>query len=275
MTVYALSVAAFLATTNTHAEDARSILAKARELQLERWEGVQNYVVDETVAGMNISTFYERVGETSFRVVPRSQLPSMFGMSSDKAAAFTDSDDDGALADFDDIQKLASTASLVGTESIGGRKAYHLKADEVDHVEQVEDRQVSFDTFEIWVDQDDYVTLKIRIHGEAIADGRARPIVIEKVDSDYRKVPGSNLYEAYRQVMTMNGVLSPGEQRQLEDARKQIAEMEKQLASMPAAQRQMMEQMMGPQMEMVKKMAAGEGIQVVTEVTNIEVNVTR
>ena len=186
---------------------------------------------------------------------------------------FAEGDDDGALADFDDIQELASTASLVGTESIGGRNAWHLKADDIDHVQQVEDQQISFDTFEIWVDQGDYVPLRMRIHGRAIVDGKARPIVIEKVDSDYRQVPGSKLYEAYRQVMTMNGVLSPEEQKQVEEARKQMAEMEKQLASLPDAQRQMMEQMMGPQMDMVKKMAAGGGIEVVTEVTSIKVNV--
>ena len=263
VTAYVLSIAAFFAAAGAHAEDAQSILAKARELQLERWDGVKNYVVDQTIAGMNVSTLYERVGETSFRVVPRSQLQS----------TFAEGDDDGMLADFDDIQELASTASLVGTESIEGRNAWHLKADDVDHVQQVEDREIAFDTFEIWVDQGDYVPLKIRIHGKAIANGQARPIVIEKVDSDYRNVPGSNLYEAYRQVMTMNGVLSPEEKKQVEEARKQMAEMEKQLASLPDAQRQMMEQMMGPQMDMVKKMAAGEGIEVVTEVRSIKVNV--
>ena len=267
-----LPLVALAFSFHAHAEDAQSILDKAREMQLSRWEGVNNYVVEQSVAGMKIATFYERVDETSFRIVPGGQ-PGKGTMSSSTAAVFADTDDGGALADFDEIQELASDARVLGTESINGRSAFHLMADKVEHVEQVNDEQVSFDSFEIWIDKKDYVPLKMRIHGKATGNGGTRPIVIEKIDSDYRKVPGSNLYEAYRQVMTMSGMLDPAQQKELEEARKQMAEMEKELAGMPAAQREMVEQMMGPQMEMMRKMAAGEGIEVVTEVTSIKVNV--
>ena len=56
------------------AQDAESILAKAREMQLARWEGVENYTVEQSVAGTRAVMYYERVDETSFRVVPQSEL---------------------------------------------------------------------------------------------------------------------------------------------------------------------------------------------------------
>ena len=95
---------------------------------------------------------------------------------------------------------------------------------------------------------------------------------MEKVDTDYRKVPGSNLYEAYHQVTTISGVLDEKQQKQLQEAQAQMAEMEQQLASMPEGQRQMVENMMRPKIDMMKKMAAGGGMEIVTEIRNITVN---
>jgi hypothetical protein len=48
--------------------------------------------------------------------------------------------------------------------------------------------------------------------------------------------------------------------------------MEAQLAAMPEAQRKMMEKMMGPKIEMMKQMASGGAMEVVTDTTDIKVN---
>ena len=63
-----------LMSMGAHAQDAESILAKAREMQLARWEGVNNYTVEQSVAGTSAVMYYERVDETSFRVVAQSEL---------------------------------------------------------------------------------------------------------------------------------------------------------------------------------------------------------
>ena len=115
-------VASLLVSFAAHAQDAQSILAKARELQLARWDGVDSYTVEQTVAGTKVVMDYIRVDETSFRVVPKANMVGM-----------TDASGDGAIADFDDIQKLAKTAEFLGTESVGDREGFHLKADDVDH----------------------------------------------------------------------------------------------------------------------------------------------
>jgi hypothetical protein len=134
------------------------------------------------------------------------------------------------------------------------------------------DQNVSFDTFEIWIDTTDYVPLKILIHGTSSGPDGSRPIMIDVLFSDYRNVPDSKLYEAYRQTMSMGGVLDPKQQKELQEAMKQMDEMEAQLAAMPEAQRKMMEKMMGPKIEMMKQMASGGAMEVVTDTTDIKVN---
>ena len=255
---------ALLVSSVAQAEDAESILAKAREMQLARWDGVNSYTVVQSVAGTEIVMDYIRVDETSFRIVPQARY-----------AGVAEASGDGAIADLDEIQALAKTAEFLGTESVGDRQGYRLKAENVDHQQVSGDQTIDFETFEIWIDTTDYVPLKMLIHGTATGPEGSRPIVIEKLDSDYRTVPGSNLYEAYRQVMTMNGVLDPQQQKELQEAQKQMAEMEKQLAAMPAAQREMMEKMMGPKLEMMKKMASGGGVELVTEIQSITVNAAK
>ena len=70
----------------------------------------------------------------------------------------------------------------------------------------------------------------------------------------------------------MSGVMDPKQQKEIQEAMKQMEEMEAQLAAMPEAQRQMMERMMGPKIEMMKKMASGGGIEIVSETLDIRVN---
>ena len=138
------------------AQDAQSILAKAREMQLARWEGVKNYTVEQTTAGPKMVFYYERVNETSFRVVPQSELQRRLAaadgahsMTPEEVAAIADRKGDGAIADFDDIQELAKTAKVLRTKTIGDGKGYHRKADSVDHVQDTGDQTIDFDTFEI------------------------------------------------------------------------------------------------------------------------------
>jgi peptidoglycan hydrolase-like protein with peptidoglycan-binding domain len=80
------------------------------------------------------------------------------------------------------------------------------------------------------------------------------------------------MYESYRQIMKMSGMLDPEQEAQMQEAAQQMAELEKQMASMPASQRQMMEKMMGPQLEMMRNMSSGGGFQVEMVTDSITVN---
>jgi hypothetical protein len=109
--------------------------------------------------------------------------------------------------------------------------------------------------------------------GKASGDGgKPRDIFIEKTDSDYRQVPGTKMLLSYAQTMRMGGVLTPAEEKQMAEARVQMAEFEKQMAAMPASQRAMMESMMGSQMEQMRKMLETGAFETEMRVVDVRVN---
>lgn len=177
-----------------------------------------------------------------------------------------------AVASAQDIEEFARRAKLVGRESVDGREAFHLVADGLNRTQQADGQEFTLNTVNLWVDTREYVPLRMKIDGVAKSASESRPITIERFDRDYRTVPGSTMYEPYRQVMRLSGVLDAAQRAEMADAQKQIAEMDKQLAELPPAQRQMVMQQMGPQMAMMKQMASGGGFEMTTEVQQIVVN---
>jgi hypothetical protein len=107
--------------------------------------------------------------------------------------------------------------------------------------------------------------------GIAKSGKKSQPMTIEKLDLDYELIDGK-LYEPKKQVMRLAGILSPKEEKQIKEAQVKLAEFQKQMDAMPTAQRDMIMKRMGPQMQMMEKMASGGGIEVVTEVHEIRVN---
>jgi hypothetical protein len=77
---------------------------------------------------------------------------------------------------------------------------------------------------------------------------------------------------SYAQTMRMGGVLTPAEEKQMAEARVQMAEFEKQMAAMPASQRAMMESMMGSQMEQMRKMLETGAFETEMRVVDVRVN---
>lgn len=169
------------------------------------------------------------------------------------------------MADF------ARTARLAGTETIGGREAFILRADDVNHTQPTEDGETfTIRTATFWVDTAEYVPLKFRMEGVATSGNEQRELVIEKEDQDYRRV--GSLYLSYRQVMRIAGMMNAEQEAQMLEAQQQMAQMEQKMAQMPESQRQMMMNMMGPQIEMMRTMASGGGIQMVTDIHEVRVN---
>ena len=66
--------------------------------------------------------------------------------------------------------------------------------------------------------------------------------------------------------------MSEAQQREVRESQARMAEVETRLAQMPPGQRDMVLQRMGPQMEMMKRMASGGDLELVTEVHAIHVN---
>ena len=270
-----LLVAGFF-PASTLAADAQSVIDKVLELQDERRAGVDRYTIEQKVMGQTSKTVFERTTVTG----PDGEPVETFGVVLPDDFATPEGDVIITREDFDGmaengvhtIADFADNAKLVGTESVDGKETYHLVATDLDRTEKYgEGNSFTLQTIDVWIDTDKYVPLKMTMDGLMETDGTSRPMTMEKFDQDYRDVPGSNMYESYRQIMTMNGVMTDADREQIEQARQQLEEFEQQLLEMPQSQRDMMMNMMGDQIEMMRKLAAGDGLEIITEVVSITV----
>ncbi|MGE0623172.1 MAG: peptidoglycan-binding domain-containing protein [Pseudomonadales bacterium] len=346
--VFAAAAAIVFPALAAAAQDARQILETAQQRQLERWEGVDAYVVDQTLMGHTASTWFVRTeyiddkGTTQTFFVPMTETQIKnrqcdVGLSADELEAFaagaemtgdamsteieagmdqagmpkgmlaaTGSDpwntmdprvmmggnaeflraaadakradqaydpSDDARQAVNHMQAFADKAKVIGTETVAGRKAWHLRAEDLNYVEKEEDGEYRIEDVSLFVDTLEYVPLSMKMNGTMTSrDGTSQVMSLTTSQTDYRKVPGSSMYESYRQVMNMSGVLTPQQEAEMAEAQKQLAEFEKQKASMTPQQLAMMESMMGPQLKMMESMAQGKGIQFETVVDQIRVN---
>jgi len=315
-------------------EDAQSILDKARQKQVQRWEGVASYIVDQSMMGNRTAILYERTevqdaagnAQPAFRMVPLDEIekrraantgaavlspdelnsyatgadmtggaveqgmqdngmpagilaasgigprPVMTDVSSFMRKAAQAGGSDGsaeAQEGFSGMEDFAETARLVGKEKVGGRKAFHLRSDNLNRTQSMDGGEFTLNSISLWIDAEKYVPLKLQMDGIAKSGKDKRPIRIEKLDEDYRPVSGSNMYESHRQVMRIGGVMSAKEQKEMQKAQKEFAKFEKEMQQMPEAQRNMIMRQMGPQMEMMKSMASSGGMEIVTEIHSI------
>jgi uncharacterized membrane-anchored protein YhcB (DUF1043 family) len=258
------------------AADAQEIIDKVVTLQEERREGVDRYVVEQEAMGYVSKITFERTTVTgpdgepvdTFRMV----LPDEMMQQGEDPVMSQDDFEDMAQEAVYSIAAFSESAELVGTETVDGRKAYHLVAENLERTRSfAENQEFTLQTINAWIDADEYVPLKLVMDGTMDTDGTPRPVTIETIERDYRTVPGSNMYEPYEQVMRLTGEMADETKRQMEEARAQLEEFDKQMAEMPESQRNMMMNMMGEQIEMMRKMAAGDGIEIVTTVRSITV----
>ena len=176
-----------------------------------------------------------------------------------------------ALTEAQQMASFAAIAEFVGVETVDDKQAFHVRADNLNYSQPTNDGQeFTVNTVSLWIDTQQYVTLKLRMDGIALSDGELRDMYIEKVDTDYRAV--GTLYEPYRQTMRMGGILDPAREAEMAESQAQLEDLETQMASMPPSQKAMMENMMGPQIEMLRGIVSGDGIQVETIVHEIRVN---
>jgi hypothetical protein len=174
-------------------------------------------------------------------------------------------------AEADGMIEFASKAKLIGEESVDGVNTYHLLASDLEQTQKDGAQEFTIQTVSLWIDKNELVPLKMRMEGVAEMDGETRPVFMERISSDYRKVPESAMYESYKQVMRMGGVMDAKQEKQMAEAQVQLAEFDKQLADMPASQRQMMENMMGDQIKMMRSMVSSGAFEIETTIDDIRV----
>ena len=119
----------------------------------------------------------------------------------------------------------------------------------------------------IIVDNEYNLPVQFIVRGTLEQGKDKRPMSIERWDADFTNPPGcTNHLRPYKSVMRIGGMLDDKQKAQMMEAQAQLAEAKQQLDSLPEDQKRMMMQMMGPQLEMMEKLAAGGGIEVVSNV---------
>lgn len=313
-------------------QDAQSILETVRAKQVERWEGVENYTVDQTMGGRRTLVYFEKfnIGDDpnnpAFRMVPLTEIsreraeamgfepltpeqlmafadahemlgavmaehgtteggmsptgdPSeLFGATAGflrGAAAYQENDGRADAAEgVADMAAFARHARLVGKEKVGDREAYLLRADNLASVPEAQlSDGFTLKTVSLWIDTREYVPLHLKMEATLKTEDGDQPITIEKVDQDCRRV--ESLYEPFHVLLRLSGLMGtmdPKEREEMEEAMKEMQDLEEKLKELPESQRKMIMSRMGPQIEMMEKMAAGGAIEVPVEINKIVVN---
>ena len=141
------------------------------------------------------------------------------------------------------------------------------------NIVQLEDGStVTLDTMQIAIDVDAYVTTAIKICGQRQMAGNSQDLCMTREYSDFRTVPGTALYEPYREVFRIEGMYSDAELAEMAEAEEKLAEYEQQLAGMSDAERAMMERMVGPQIAQYRNMMSGGSTSFEIITTEIIVN---
>lgn len=173
----------------------------------------------------------------------------------------------------DPMAALANNTHLARREIIRQREAFVLVSDGFDFVQQVDGEQFTLNKMTLWVDTDDYIPLKMSFEGVAVSNGQSRQLKIEREDMEHRKPAGCGSFiQPFRTVMRIAGIMTPDEQTQMTEAQQQMIEMRAQIDSMPPEQKAMIMRRMGPQIEMMESMAAGNGVELVSQVVAMRCN---
>ena len=162
---------------------------------------------------------------------------------------------------------------LAGEEEVDGRPTFLLQMNDLGLSQTADDgSRYDFARASVWIDKEYFVRRKMRLEGTMHAEGESRDFFLESLDQDYRNVPGSQLYEPYRTVLRTGGMITPEQQREMQEAMAQLEDYEQQLASMPASQRAMVERMMGDKIDQARSLASGGAVEFEIITTSIVIN---
>ena len=162
-----------------------------------------------------------------------------------------------------DLDQFFRTATIKGTEVVSGRECYPLHSSDAGGQVQ-HDRGVTFEpqSADLWIDKEELVQVKMKITGKLTEGGKPRQMVLEMISDDFRTV--NPLFVSHHEVSMMKGLLNKKQQKQMDEAKKQLAEFRRQFDAMPPNQQAMIQQMMGPKMEQLEKMVSSGGIEMET-----------
>ena len=242
-----------LVATSVAGQSVADIVDRMYEAYERQAAGVDNYTVVQTIMGFESVDYFEKEMVDGRPVFRRSNA--------------------GGGGFFLIGPDLVEHARYAGREQIDGSSVHVLAVDDVsalDIAPQTGSDDMDFvpRRARIFIDDEIMALRRMEFVGDATTDDGVHEVTMRMDLLDYRDVSG--LLIPHHSVMEIEGfgaMIDPEMQAQFE-------EMERQLADLPPEQRQMMERMMGPQIEQMRQMMSGGdgGMTVEVRVTDVRVN---
>jgi len=245
------------------AQDAAGILQTALEKYEERVAEIDDYTVTYAIMGREVSSHLRKEVVDGHPVF----------------VAVDEDEDASAQRDWDPYRvfpQLSARAEIVGRETIDGVQAHGLRVDDFEGLDigMPTDVQGEFEprTLTLWIDTGEHLLRRMDLEGVLVANGEERPLEMSARMLDYRTVEG--MPHPFRTAIEIKGMMGSGSasDEQAVEAGEQLAELERRMAEMPASQREMMEKMMGTQLEQLRKMVQSGNFEIELIVTDLKVN---
>lgn len=253
-----LTAALLLCAPAAFAESAEEIVNTALEKYEKRLANVETVSITQSVMGMEVETnmVKETVDGHATLVPTGDSTPG--------------TDPASFLAQ---MKKMAEAAKLKGKETVDGAECWVLEVSDMaafDTAPQPGSGEFDAKRGRFWIDGQDYLMRKMTMEGDATNQGQTTPVTMEMTLHDYRDTQG--FLWPFTTDMVIRGVATGMSEEELAEAKKALADMEKQMAEMPPDQRKMMESMMGGQMQKLEQMVESGEMKMTVQVTRLSVN---
>lgn len=242
------------------AQTPEEIVEAAYERYQQRMANIENYTLVQETMGFSTTLYFEK------RIVdgrPVFHLQSNIGASDDDISEM-----------YNEFLNVAKYAVLTGKEDIDGHETYALYIDDFSKVDwggsDDDDAAFTPEKGSFYLDTDEYILRKMLIEGEMETAGRTAPVTMESFFQDYRNVEG--MLHPFRTLVRVSGFEGMMTEEDVENARRQLAEMKQRMEEMPESQRQMLEGMLNEQMQKLEEAASSGTMEFTLEVSELRVN---
>lgn len=252
-----------LTATPAASQSASEIIDRMLDEYEARTAGIDDYTLVQEFMGFRTESYFVKETQGG-RPIFKLQDVSADGM----AGVDMDETGPGTLDEIYAIgEDFKNNASYLGRETVEGVETHVLEIADLEDTElgqqMGQDSEFRPVSGTLYLDTETFVPRRMVFQGE-LENAEGVHSVTSTMDlRDYRDHRG--MLVAHRTVMTVDGLGAAID----EEARAQFEEMERELANMPEAQRQMVESMMADQLEQFRAMMEGGD-----EVMVVEVNVT-
>lgn len=264
---YLLPLAVVLAVPSaaiTQPKSAKEILLESHEDWQARMKKIENYTSVQTTMGIKTELTFVREelpdGRTVF--VPRGEEGAGGGMSNFYRM----------------YPEIAERAELKGRESVDGTECHVIVINDFSGLDLEENMAMGErgdfvpKTGTLYVGTKDRLIYMMKLEGEITANGKTSPMTAVTVLSDYREVEG--MLHPYRLHITATGLAAGMSEEDMEEARRGLADMEKNFKEMDPNQQAMVKQMLEPQMARLRKMLESGQFEIEVITTELRVNET-